>query len=507
MKKKLSFIVSFGIIGIGLILLTSAGGQDRTTAAKETPMLITIFQGAGIPQPTGEKAIVPIAIKKALGVDVENICSASGNDYIQQLNTKLAAGDPPDIFGVSNREMLVDLVNKGIPLELTPYLPKMQDYVALAKGAIKKGYIGDKLYAFTNYMNMHPSISMFIRTDWLKKLNLQMPTNLDEFRNVLIAFTTKDPKGTGQKDTYGYGGYVGDAVFGGAFNDIAGAFGIPAPGDTFIKDGKAVNSLDDPAMPQFLAYLADLYKQGTIDPQSFSYTLMQCQKAGFQEKFGVMQQAFFEIRKQEYIDQFKAVNPNAEWTEIPAIKGPGGAYNNPRDVAGGGSIRCIPASLAKTNPKKLDKVIELINWLSGGEGLILVQFGLKDVHHTRDASGKVVAITDMLLKEGGYLNTWQMGGRPEEEYYKIRWPTMRYDLDFNYNAPRITIYNSLLTPPKGYIAAEANTFIQENLVAFITGNKPLSQYPAFLNTLKTTFKYQQYIDAAAQQMKQLGFVK
>jgi putative aldouronate transport system substrate-binding protein len=511
MKKKQNFIVFLIITWISVLLLTGCGNNKKPAGSdgKGEPVTITIYQGNGIPQPTGDDAIVPNAIKEQLGIDVVMVGSASGNDYLQQLNTRLAAGDPPDIFQVSTRDMLADLVNQNIPLELTPYLEKIPDYVALAKTSIKKGYIGTGLYAFANYMNVHPSSSFFIRTDWLENLGLKMPTNLDEFRSVLLAFTNSDPDGNGQKDTFGFGGYgvlsVGGTT-GSGFSDLCGAWGIPAPGDTFIKDGKVVNALDDPAMPQFLAYVADLYGRGTIDPQSFAYTYHQAQQSSFQGKFGVVQMQFFEMRKQNFIDDYKAVNPKAEWLELPAVQGPNGAYNCPRDVVGGGTLRVIPASLAKNDPQKLDKIFELINWISGGEGLKLVEYGLNERHHKRNAVGDVIEITDALLAEGSYLWSWQLGGRPEEDYYKIRWPTMLYDLDFNFKAPRLVIYNSVITPPQGYMAAEANTYIEESLVAFITGNTPLSQYSNFLNTLKTQFKYQQYIDAAAQQLKDMGYV-
>ncbi|MDO7907904.1 extracellular solute-binding protein [Paenibacillus sp. JX-17] len=44
---------------------------------------------------------------------------------------------------------------------------------------------------------------LFIREDWLKKLNLKEPTNIDELEKVMDAFTNQDPDGNGKKDTYG----------------------------------------------------------------------------------------------------------------------------------------------------------------------------------------------------------------------------------------------------------------------------------------------------------------
>ncbi len=39
-----------------------------------------------------------------------------------------------------------------------------------------------------------------INTEWLKKLNLEVPTTVDELYNVLVAFRDQDPNGNGKKD-------------------------------------------------------------------------------------------------------------------------------------------------------------------------------------------------------------------------------------------------------------------------------------------------------------------
>ena len=44
---------------------------------------------------------------------------------------------------------------------------------------------------------------LFVRSDWLKKLNLKAPTTWAEMVTVAKAFTTQDPDGNGANDTYG----------------------------------------------------------------------------------------------------------------------------------------------------------------------------------------------------------------------------------------------------------------------------------------------------------------
>ncbi|UKS27650.1 extracellular solute-binding protein [Paenibacillus sp. HWE-109] len=44
---------------------------------------------------------------------------------------------------------------------------------------------------------------MWIRQDWLDKLQMKAPTNIEEFEKLLDAFTNQDPDGNGKKDTFG----------------------------------------------------------------------------------------------------------------------------------------------------------------------------------------------------------------------------------------------------------------------------------------------------------------
>ena len=47
------------------------------------------------------------------------------------------------------------------------------------------------------------SLVMWIRQDWLDKVDMEIPTTLDELHDVLVAFVNEDPDGNGIKDTYG----------------------------------------------------------------------------------------------------------------------------------------------------------------------------------------------------------------------------------------------------------------------------------------------------------------
>ena len=60
----------------------------------------------------------------------------------------------------------------------------------------------------------------------------------------------------------------------------------------------------------------------------------------------------------------------------------------------------------------------------------------------------------------------------------------------------ITIYNALIDLPEGYNPADANTYGVEEIVKFIYDDRPLAQWDDFVDTLLTTYDYQQMVDAS-----------
>jgi putative aldouronate transport system substrate-binding protein len=102
---------------------------------------------------------------------------------------------------------------------------------------------------------MSPIRGILIRTDWLKKLNLEMPKTTDQLYQVAKAFTDKDPDGNGAKDTFGL------TLGGGAELTVKQFFG--ASKKWVEKDGQVV--LDWERRTEYYTYAKRLYDEGIID--------------------------------------------------------------------------------------------------------------------------------------------------------------------------------------------------------------------------------------------------
>ncbi|KAF6617002.1 ABC transporter substrate-binding protein, partial [Paenibacillus sp. EKM208P] len=93
---------------------------------------------------------------------------------------------------------------------------------------------------------------------------------LDEYTQTLIAFKTKDPNGNGKADeiplSFMHMQWCSDIA------GIFGAFGLPDNLEhRIVREGKVIFTASQPQYKEALKYIHDnWYKQGLIDPESFT---------------------------------------------------------------------------------------------------------------------------------------------------------------------------------------------------------------------------------------------
>ncbi len=108
---------------------------------------------------------------------------------------------------------------------------------------------------------------MLYRHDWLENLGLEEPKTLDEFHDMLYAFTFDDPDGNGVDDTYGLGSIWG---WGGVW-PVYGAFGFnngSRSGSFYLHDdGSVTYTTVTDEYKQALGVIRDWYQEGIIEPE------------------------------------------------------------------------------------------------------------------------------------------------------------------------------------------------------------------------------------------------
>ncbi|MCR8657545.1 extracellular solute-binding protein [Paenibacillus endoradicis] len=148
-------------------------------------------------------------MKENMGIDVKfDFIVTKPEDYETKLRlllsggTKLpdafaAGGDPLQSLLAANKLLSVD---EAIEKYAHPEYKKLLEKYDYALGEVKKD---GKIYGIPAFYMGDEGTVMWIRKDWLDNLNLQPPSTLDEFENVLKQFTENDPDQNGQDDTIG----------------------------------------------------------------------------------------------------------------------------------------------------------------------------------------------------------------------------------------------------------------------------------------------------------------
>lgn len=198
----------------------------------------------------------------------------------ERKNLIFASGELPD--GIINIEDN-DIVKYGsegmlIPVEglIDEYMPNLKrilDARPLYRSSLTApdGHI----YSFPRILEEdHAALqdTLWINSAWLNKLQLSVPTTTEEFREVLSAFKNRDPNGNNKKDEIPLS-FVFKTPDAGIYS-MFGAFGRPDNvNHVVVEDGKVVFTADKNEYKEAVKYFHSLYKDGLIDPESFSQTV------------------------------------------------------------------------------------------------------------------------------------------------------------------------------------------------------------------------------------------
>ncbi|TBL78675.1 extracellular solute-binding protein [Paenibacillus thalictri] len=497
----------------GGVQQTPAAGQTADSSGKKAdapaagtaapsakgPVKVSVFvSGSGVPTP--DKDPILQELNKALNMDLE--FNVATSDYAQQLNVKIAGGTPPDIFEVT-KVQLEELAKQGLLLDLAPYIEKMPNVKKTYTAEdLTKGKVGGKQYSLLK-RGLQQQNALWVRKDWMDKLGLKEPKTLDELKQLLVAFTEQDPDGNGKKDTYGLTG-VGDFTSINAFSPIFAAFGVPIPGNFTIDTGKVTYSTTDPRTTEAIKYISELIKLGVVDPELMANKGLKDQQKAFQGLAGAIYRAWGELAKDNYVADYKKINPNADWQPIGALTGPGGTFGGFYDEGNVFGRIALPKSLEK-KPEVLNKVLEYLDYITEpGKGQTLVNFGVEGKHYEM-ANGQMKLLP--AISETAYAFQVQLTGRTEGPYLKTKFPNQAKYIDFTYNLPMVKTYTGLVSNPAGVVVDDKNRFEQEEVIKFMYGKRPISEYGQFIDTLNKTYQLPLYMQEADKALKSLGYIK
>lgn len=201
MKKVLSALLVCAMLLTFTGVFASAAGSDEIIDGRfvETKHItVEVYDRSNDGGSTPENNFYTDYIKEGLlrdhNIDVTFVPVARWTE-VEQINNLLAAGDAPDICVTYDYPTIQTYANMGGVLDMSPYLEEYKDLLPNLWGFLgETNLYWDKdpetgtVWAIEARLYHNTRINTFVREDWLKALNLDAPTTLEEFEAMLYAF-------------------------------------------------------------------------------------------------------------------------------------------------------------------------------------------------------------------------------------------------------------------------------------------------------------------------------
>ena len=233
---------------------------------------------------SGEKEFVAAlneAVSEAMGYDVTfEFTQLDHSGYVDAVGRLFAGGDYPDVM-VMSADMFKQYAPTGILYDMAADYENAEFHARMTLPAINEN-LKDKdghLYGFASgYGN---GCMTYVKQSWLDAVGIKAEDvkDYESFYNMLLAFKNGDPDGNGVNgDTYGFvsAGFLGnEAPY---INYTAEFWQDSYPAIRQGEDGVWYDGFQTEATKQALLRLQQAYKDGVIDPESYTFGTKQARE-------------------------------------------------------------------------------------------------------------------------------------------------------------------------------------------------------------------------------------
>ncbi|MDF2960037.1 MAG: extracellular solute-binding protein family 1 [Paenibacillus sp.] len=403
MKQSIRWISGLTALSLGLTVTgCSAGsstkilGKNEPAADTKQPLPIQMFAGLYNEAPDMNNAYWTEWQKKTNSkLEVEWI---PAGDLNTKLDLLLASGDLPEVVAVPDfkKPTLVSAIKNGAFWDLTPFLGDFSKYPNLKNNTVKDAFkyrtVDGKIYSLPGSRS-RVDIGIKIRKDWLDKLNIPVPSTLDEYASAMKKIVEGDPDGNGKKDTLGL---IGNGVI---VNDgdasFAAGFGALEP--TYNAEGGLIYTNLTPQYTETVAWFRKLYEEGVLSKEFSVMKRVQAEelyKTGRAASYA--RSIWWDKEWENEIE--KAGQPNPKILNL-TLKGPK-AYAIDLSIGGGGGYL-----ISKKVPEaKVKQLLDYFELTASQEISDFAYYGTPDVHYKVQDGQKV--LTEQGVKE---VNTTAKG--------------------------------------------------------------------------------------------------
>ena len=498
----------------GLSACGSKGDSKEATTAKSAEADFTYTGAAPVTKTPGAKvsilaqnswystvdyanADIVKKIQENAGVTVDWTLVSPVN-YKDSVSPMLASGtDLPNIVQLPDLDNNMTYITAGLFYPLDEYMDHMPNYKKYLdeNPGIKASLTAEDghIYylpqtAVTN--NYQPCI--MINMEWLKKLNLPVPSTLDEFVEVLRAFKANDMNGDGDVNDE-----IPLSVTADRLSSMFGpAFGLPAmfgpsvgldPVSSYYADddGKVHYApAESEKYKKYVTFLNQLYKEGLLEVEYTSLTRDQITQRCAQNRTGATFDFSWQM-SQLYSKQYPEYNgENGVMVGIPPLSGDyKGVYLGRTPISGIFGV--------STSDKDPILAMRFLDYAMSEEAQNYYVWGIEGESYTVGADGKKSytekAADNNWLQQLG-INAGCLPSQQSVEATDVLLPKWHVDVDKELQSyirdPWPFIYST--KDEQNIIAqyqTDLTTYVAETNVAFITGTTSLDSFDSYLSTL------------------------
>lgn len=391
-KRKLVTGAMAGVAAAAIIATGCASKSDNNSSeastapsaaaktaepAKRTDITVTVYERNNIPPEEGtwEKNRWTEWVNKNGPHNVKYV-TVPRWESLQKLNALFATNSAPDLileYDTSYRntwysQKLLMPIDDIVEKYSTTYKDLMKQFPQLKKLGTKDD---GKLYEIGKVSPLVSGHRIYIREDWLKKLNLQMPTTPEEILAVAKAFSTQDPDGNNKADTLGVN------LSGNALSIIAHMFGHGEVDWNVDANDKFTHEWD--RLKSAVEFEKKLFDAGVVDKDFLTDKNGEKAKQDFLSgKLGIY---MFQGLNDKELDTLKKNAPDAKLTLMPMPKTQYGQFS----PVIGSPIQMVGIVNAKAKDPKA--VMEYIDFMIKPENARVTVSGLEGVNYNKGADG------------------------------------------------------------------------------------------------------------------------
>jgi putative aldouronate transport system substrate-binding protein len=499
MRRILSLVCVLGLTG-GLMACTSEKAENVDSKDKKYTITSLDFLYTNIPPKDGRGVKM---INERFNVDYRPEFGVY-TEYPEKLAARVASGDIPDVIGFEgdiDRANFFKWAKQGAFLPLNKYIDDYPTLKMVPKDVWKAVTVDGKIYAIPKYFPKKYLNTPIIRKDWLDKLGLKMPTNLEELKQVAIAFAKRDPDGNGKNDTFGL--VFGEALYP---NYYFGAYWDPNAWYHKNDKGQYIPGAISNARKEWVRVMAELYKAGAIQKDFVMLKPIDANtKVFYAGKAGIFIGSPRGM-EEDYMIALKKIQPKAELAAIPPFKAPDGS----RGYTAGSGYYTMTALSAKLvdDPGKVRRILEIINfgrrfypleqqkpqnkdfdWLYGNEGTGYQMVNGFPVPAKREKglSPWDYLIDNKMWAPSDEANQYHLTYKSEEFKSLVKELEDMHAQTKHYNNPIFQVYSET-NITKGN---EITDKLLNEQARIITGDRPLSDWDQLVN---------EYLDAGGAQI-------